>query len=88
MLTCSKCGKQYAPGAKGWFGRVEGAVTSGRTDAPLKRVLLCPDDAAKLAPTQRMAWHEYLGETHGPTREKRPGRLGEPAVEAEGPEPA
>ena len=76
---CSTCGKAYAPGAKGWVARVEGDVTNGRTDAPLRQTLLCPDDYAKLPPRARMAWHEYTGRSQGPTREKRPGHLGEPA---------
>jgi hypothetical protein len=77
--TCSKCGKTYTAGAKAWFARLEGDITSGRTGRPLRRTLLCPDDYAKLPPRQRMAWHEFTGRTHGPTREKRPGRLGESA---------
>ena len=76
---CSSCGKAYTPGAKGWLARVEGNIASGRTDAPLRRTLLCPQDFAKLSPGARMAWHEYTGRTQGPTREKRPGHLGESA---------
>ena len=78
-VGCSTCGTPYAPGAKGWFERIEGDITSGRTAAPLRRVLLCPDDYAKLPPRTRMAWHEYTGRTQGPTRERRPGHLGESA---------
>jgi hypothetical protein len=77
--TCSKCGKTYTPGAKGWFARIEGNIASGRTDGPLHQILLCPEDYAKLSPRARMAWHEYTGRTQGPTREKRPGHLGESA---------
>ncbi|HEV2357711.1 MAG TPA: hypothetical protein VGZ23_08905 [bacterium] len=77
---CSKCGRPYTPGAKGWVARLEGDITSGRTDAPLRRILLCPEDYAKLPPSARMAWHEYTGRTQGPTREKRPGRLGDEAA--------
>ncbi len=77
-LVCSKCGKAYEPTMKGWFGRVEGPVEGIRPESPLIRVLLCPEDFAKIAPRQRMAWHEFTGNTQGPTREKRPGHLGEP----------
>jgi hypothetical protein len=77
--VCSQCGKAYTPGAKGWVARIEGDITSGRTDGPLRRILLCPDDYAKLPPRARMQWHEYTGRTQGPTREKRPGHLGESA---------
>ncbi len=76
---CATCGKPYKPGAKGWFARIEGNIASGRTEGPLRRILLCPQDYAKLSPAARMAWHEYTGRTQGPTREKRPGRLGESA---------
>ncbi|HKX19867.1 MAG TPA: hypothetical protein VJT33_17835 [bacterium] len=76
---CSSCGKAYKPGTRGWFARVEGDIASGRTDAPLRRRLLCPQDYAKLSPAARMAWHEYTGRTQGPTREKRPGHLGQSA---------
>lgn len=75
MLSCSKCGKEYTPKAKGWFERVEGLGPGGRADAPLMRVLLCPEDFAKLSPGQRRAWHEFTGNSEGPTREKRPGHL-------------
>lgn len=78
-VSCSKCGKGYTQGAKGWVARVEGDIASGRTDGPLHQNLLCPEDYAKLSPRARMAWHEYTGRTQGPTREKRPGHLGEPA---------
>ncbi len=77
MLTCSKCGKEFTPDMKGWYGRVEGLGPGGRADAPLKRVLLCPDDFKKIPANQRMAWHEFTGASRGPTREKRPGHLGE-----------
>ena len=76
-LMCSKCGKEYTPGMKGWFGRVEGPPEGIRPDSPLIRVLLCPEDFAKIPATQRMTWHEFTGNTQGPTREKRPGHLGE-----------
>lgn len=61
------------------MGRVEGLGPAGRVVAPLRHILLCPDDFAKLPARQRMAWHEYTGRTMGPTREKRPGHLGESA---------
>lgn len=77
MPACSRCSKEYTPGTAGWFARVEGLGPAGRAGAPLRRVLLCPDDFKKLPPGQRMAWHEYTGQSRGPTREKRPGRLGE-----------
>lgn len=77
-VVCSTCGKPYTADAKGWVARVEGPVTSGRTDAPLREVLLCPADYGKLPAGARMAWHEYTGRTQGPTREKRPGHLGQP----------
>jgi hypothetical protein len=76
-LVCSKCGKEYKPGMKGWFGRVEGPREGILPESPLVRVLLCPDDYTKVPPAQRMGWHEFTGQTQGPTREKRPGRLGE-----------
>lgn len=75
MLECSTCGKEYTPNAKGWYARVEGLGPGGRAEEPLRRVLLCPDDFAKITPKQRMAWHEFTGSTEGPTREKRPGHL-------------
>jgi hypothetical protein len=75
MLSCSKCGKEYTPKTKGWYERVEGLGPGGRADEPLTRVLLCPEDFAKLAPGQRRAWHEFTGDSEGPTREKRPGHL-------------
>ncbi len=77
MLTCSQCGKEFTPGMRGWYARIEGLGPGGRSGAPLRRILLCPDDFRKLAANQRMAWHEFTGETQGPTREKRPGHLGE-----------
>ncbi len=77
MLACSQCRKEFKPGTVGWYARIEGPVSDGRGGGPLKRILLCPDDFKKLPATRRMAWHEYLGETRGPTREKRPGHLGE-----------
>lgn len=76
---CSTCGTAYTADAKGWMARVEGPVASGRSDAPLRQVLLCPTDYAKLSPRARRAWHEHTGRTQGPTREKRPGHLGESA---------
>ena len=76
---CSKCGTTYPPGGKGWFARIEGDIASGRTDGPLRQILLCQKDYGKLSPRARMAWHEYTGRTQGPTRERRPGHLGEPA---------
>lgn len=79
MDVCSRCGKPYTPSAKGWMGRVEGLGPAGRVEAALRYVLLCPEDAAQVPPRQRMAWHEYTGRSAGPTREKRPGHLGESA---------
>ena len=75
MRVCSTCGKEYTPNAKGWYARVEGLGPGARTDAPLRLVLLCPEDFAKLPAAQRMTWHEFTGRTEGPTREKRPGHL-------------
>ncbi len=77
VVTCSQCGSEFKPGMKGWCARVEGLGSGGRSEAPLKRILLCPDDFKKLPASQRMAWHEYAGDTQGATREKRPGHLGE-----------
>jgi hypothetical protein len=74
--VCSTCGKPYSPDAKGWMARVEGSVSSGRTEAALHLVLLCPTDYGKLPARARMTWHEYTGRSQGPTREKRPGHLG------------
>jgi hypothetical protein len=80
-VVCSTCGKAYTEDAKGWMARIEGQVTSGRTDAPLRQLVLCPADYGKLSARARMAWHEYTGRSQGPTREKRPGRLGEAAAD-------
>ncbi len=79
MLKCSQCGKEFMPEMKGWAGRIAGLSPAGRTDAALERVLLCPEDFRKLPAAARMAWHEFTGATKGPTREKRPGHLGEGA---------
>lgn len=75
--ACAKCGKEFQPNMKGWMGRIEGPPGGIRPESPLVRVLLCPEDFAKIPPAGRMAWHEYTGHTQGPTREKRPGHLGE-----------
>lgn len=77
MLTCSQCGKEFKPGMEGWCARVERLDSSERGSASFKRILLCPEDFKKIPAAQRRSWHEYLGETQGPTREKRPGHLGE-----------
>ncbi len=77
MLRCSQCGKEYTPGAAGWYARLEGLGPAGRVEAPLRRTLLCAEDFRKLPPRRRMIWHEFTGRSHGPTREKRPGHLGE-----------
>ncbi len=77
MLTCSQCHKEFEPGMQGWYARIEGLGPGGRSEAPLKQILLCPDDFKKLPTSQRMAWHEFTGKSQGPTREKRPGHLGE-----------
>jgi hypothetical protein len=76
-LRCFVDGTAYQPGMKGWHARVQGLGPGVRGDGPLTVTLICPQDFAKLPPSQRMAWHEYTGNTEGPTREKRPGRLGE-----------
>jgi hypothetical protein len=76
-LVCSKCGKEYTPTMKGWFGRIAGPPEGIRPDSPLLRVLLCSEDFAQVPAAQRRAWHEFTGNTQGPTREKRPGHLGE-----------
>ncbi|HLJ60981.1 MAG TPA: hypothetical protein VKZ50_14750 [bacterium] len=78
MAVCSRCGKEYKPGAKGWYGRLEGLPPGGRGESPLARILLCPEDFARIPQAGRKAWHEYMGATEGPTREKRIGHLGEP----------
>jgi len=78
MATCGVCGKEYTPGLKGWYARLTGLGPGGRGDGPLARVLVCPEDFAKIPIAQRMAWHEYTGPTEGPTREKRIGHLGGP----------
>jgi hypothetical protein len=77
MVACSQCGKEYPSGAAGWYSRIEGLGPAGRVDMPLRHVLLCPDDFKKIPARQRMAWHEFTGRSEGPTREKRPGRLGQ-----------
>jgi hypothetical protein len=77
MLTCSRCTKEFTLGSKGWYARVEGLGPGARSDTPLRRTLLCPDDFKAIPASQRMGWHEFTAQTVGPTREKRPGRLGE-----------
>lgn len=76
MERCAICGKEYAPGFRGWHARLTGLGPGGRGEAPLARVLICPEDFARAPVAQRKAWHEYTGQTEGPTREKRIGRLG------------
>jgi len=76
MVTCSTCGREYTPGTKGWYARFEGLPPAGRGETALTRVLVCPEDFAKIPMAQRMAWHEYTGITQGPTRESRIGHLG------------
>jgi hypothetical protein len=77
MLTCSKCGKAFTPGAAGWMARWEGPSTGIRPESSLKNIVLCPEDYARLKPAQKGMWHEYIDPPkQGPTREKRPGHLG------------
>jgi hypothetical protein len=76
VTTCGECGTEYTPGLKGWYARVTGLGPGGRGDGPLTTVLACPADYAKIPMAKRMAWHEYTGQTEGPTREKRIGHLG------------
>jgi hypothetical protein len=58
------------------MARLEGPPDGARPDAPLKKILLCPEDFATLGPVQKAMWHEYIDPPRsGPTREKRPGRL-------------
>lgn len=81
MLSCSVCGKEFQPGAAGWMARFEGPPTI-LPDSPLKKVLICPEDFAKLGPARRAIWHEHIDPPKsGPTREKRPGHLGAEPVE-------
>jgi hypothetical protein len=76
MVTCSKCGKAFTPGAAGWMERLEGPPDGARPGATLKKILLCPEDFATLGPVQKAMWHEYIDPPRsGPTREKRPGHL-------------
>ena len=77
MAACGTCGREYAPGARGWHARLTGLGPGGRGEGKLARVLICADDFAKMPVAQRMAWHEYTGQTEGATREKRIGRLGD-----------
>ena len=77
MLNCSSCGKTFTPGATGWMARWEGPPTGVRPDSPLKKILVCPADYARMTPSERSAWHEHIDPPQqGPTREKRPGHLG------------
>lgn len=81
MLACSRCGKEFTPGMVGWMARFEGPPNL-RPDSPLKKLLICPEDFAKLGPAQKGMWHEYVDPPKGgPTREKRPGHLGTEPVE-------
>lgn len=83
MAVCSKCGKEFRPGAAGWMARLEGPATGILPESPLKTSLVCPEDFERLKPAQKATWHEHIDPPKGgPTREKRPGRLGE----AQGPE--
>jgi hypothetical protein len=50
--------------------RLEAPTPGVLPDSPLLRVLLCPEDFARLPPVQKAGWQS------GPTREKRPGHLG------------
>jgi hypothetical protein len=77
MSYCSRCEKTFTPGATGWMARWEGPPAGVLPDSPLKKVLICPADYAKLKPSEKRAWHEYVDPPQqGATREKRPGRLG------------
>ena len=76
MSTCSKCGKAFTPGAEGWMVRLEGPPAGVSPEATLKKILICPEDFAKLGPVQKAMWHEHIDPPRqGPTREKRPGHL-------------
>ncbi len=76
MLTCSKCGKEFKPGASGWMARLDAQERGIRPESPLTKTLLCPEHFAKLGPQQKAAWHEHIDPPHGgPAREKRPGHL-------------
>ncbi len=76
MLTCSKCGKEFKPGALGWVARLDAQGRGILPESPLTKTLLCPEDFAKLGPQQKAAWHEHIDPPHsGPAREKRPGHL-------------
>ena len=78
MQTCLKCGKEFKPGAAGWMARLEGQAAGFLPGSTLRKLLICPEDFAKLGPVQKASWHEYIDPPKsGPTREKRPGRLGE-----------
>jgi len=77
MSNCSRCQKPFTPGATGWMARWEGPPTGVLPDSPLKNILICPADYAKLKPSEKRIWHEYVDPPQqGPTREKRPGHLG------------
>jgi hypothetical protein len=57
--------------------RLEAPTPGVLPDSPLLRVLLCPEDFARLPPVQKAGWHELVDPPKsGPTREKRPGHLG------------
>ena len=75
-VTCSKCGKEFTPGAAGWMARFAAQGPGILPDSRLTKILLCPEDYAQLGGVQKAAWHEYVDPPQGgPTREKRPGHL-------------
>jgi hypothetical protein len=76
VLSCSTCGKAFQPGTSGWMARFAAPTQEIRPDTRLTKILLCPEDYARLGAQQKAGWHEYIDPPHrGPTREKRPGHL-------------
>jgi hypothetical protein len=78
MGTCSKCGKEFTPGTAGWMARLEGPPGGVHPGAAFTKILLCAQDFSALGRGQKAMWHEHIDPFKGgPTREKRPGHLGE-----------
>ena len=76
MQTCSKCGKEFKPGATGWMARLDSRDRGILPESKLTRTLLYPEHYAQVAAQQKAAWHEHIDPPHtGPAREKRPGHL-------------
>ena len=76
VQACSKCGKEFKPGASGWMARLDAQERGVRPESKLTKTLLCPEHYAQLGAHQKAAWHEHIDPPHtGPAREKRPGRL-------------